>query len=94
MYLSRRGLPPAQLRATMGVCSIFSISLRVIAFLISGLLMSLKPWLWALAILPASMAGLWVGSRAFKLFSRDLLLRAIGVMLIGSGLSLIVRGLA
>ncbi len=94
MYLSRRGLAPAQLRATMGMCSIFSISLRVIAFLIGGLLMSLKPWLWALAVLPASMAGLWVGGKAFRVFSRDILLRVIGAMLVASGVSLIVRGLA
>ncbi len=94
MYLSRRGLTTAQLRATMGMCSIFSISLRVVAFMISGLLMSAKPWLWALAVLPASMAGLWVGGRAFRVFSRDMLLRVIGVMLVASGLSLIVRGLA
>ena len=94
MYLSRRGLTTAQLRATMGMCSMFSIGLRVTAFTISGLLMSAKPWLWALAALPASMAGLWVGGKAFRFFSRDVLLRVIGAMLIASGLSLIVRGLA
>jgi hypothetical protein len=94
MYLSRRGLTTAQLRATMGMCSMFSIGLRVTAFTISGLLMSAKPWLWALAVLPASMAGLWVGGKAFRFFSRDVLLRVIGAMLVASGLSLIVRGLA
>jgi uncharacterized membrane protein YfcA len=94
MYLSRRGLTTAQLRATMGMCSMFSIGLRVTAFTISGLLMSAKPWLWALAVLPASMAGLWVGGKAFRFLSRDVLLRVIGAMLVASGLSLIVRGLA
>ena len=94
MYLSRRGLPPDQFRATLGICSIFSISTRVIAFTIAGMLASPKPWLWALAALPVSMTGLWLGSKAFHTFSRDLLIRAIGVMLIASGVSLIARGLA
>jgi uncharacterized membrane protein YfcA len=94
IYLSRRGLSNAQFRATLGICTIFSITLRVCAFVVTGLLMSSKPWLWALACLPASTAGFWLGGKAFKVFSRDLLVRVIGVMLIGSGLSLIVRGLA
>jgi uncharacterized membrane protein YfcA len=40
------------------------------------------------------MAGLWVGGKAFRFLSRDVLLRVIGAMLVASGLSLIVRGLA
>ena len=40
------------------------------------------------------MTGLWLGSKAFHIFSRDLLIRAIDVMLIANGLSLITRGLA
>jgi uncharacterized membrane protein YfcA len=94
IYLSRRGLSNAQFRATLGICTIFSITLRVCAFVVTGLLMSAKPWLWALACLPASTAGFWLGGKAFKVFSRDMLVRVIGMMLIGSGLSLIVRGLA
>lgn len=92
IYLSRRGLTKEQYRATLGICTIFSITLRVCAFIIAGLLMTLKPWLWALACLPASMAGLWVASKAFARFSRDTLIRVIGVMLVVSGVSLILRG--
>ncbi len=94
IYLSRRGLSNAQFRATLGICTIFSITLRVCAFVATGLLMSAKPWLWALAALPASMAGFWLGGRAFKMFSRDTLMRVIAAMLIASGISLIARGLA
>ncbi len=93
IYLSRRGLTKEQYRATLGICTIFSITLRVCAFIIAGLLMTLKPWLWALACLPASMAGLWVASKAFARFSRDTLIRVIGMMLVVSGVSLILRGL-
>ena len=94
MYLSRRPLTKEQYRATLGICSIFSITLRVCVFIAAGLLLSWKPWLWALACLPASAFGLWVAGRAFKRFSRDALIRAVGVMLVVSGVSLIARGLA
>ena len=93
IYLSRRPLTKEQYRSTLGVCTMFSISLRVVAFFIAGPLQSAKPWLWALAILPASFAGLWVASKAFARFSRDTLIRAIGLMLAASGISLIVRAL-
>ena len=94
IYLSRRPLSKEQYRATLGVCTMFSISLRVVAFLIAGPLQSATPWLYALAALPASFAGLWLASKAFARFSRDTLLRAIGIMLAASGISLIVRALA
>ena len=93
IYLSRRQLSKEQYRSTLGVCTMFSISLRVVAFAIAGPLQSAQPWLWALAVLPASLAGLWLASKAFARFSRDALIRAIGVMLAASGISLIVRAL-
>lgn len=94
IYLSRRALTKEQYRSTLGVCAMFSISLRVVAFVIAGPLQSATPWLWALAVLPASFSGLWVASKAFARFSRDALMRAIGLMLAASGVSLIVRALA
>ena len=81
-------------RATLGFCTIFSITLRVVVFIIAGMLMSVKPWLWALAVFPASYAGMWTARKAFNGLSRDLLMRLIGVMLVASGASLILRGLA
>lgn len=94
IYLSRRPLAKEQYRATLGVCAMFSISLRVLAFSVAGPLQSPKPWLWALVALPATIAGLWVASKAFARFSRDMLLRAIGVVLAFSGVSLILRALS
>lgn len=93
IYLSRRGLSKEQYRSTLGVCTMFSITLRVVAFTIAGPLQSAKPWLFALAVLPASLGGLWVASRAFKRISRDTLMRAVGVALAASGISLIARAL-
>jgi uncharacterized protein len=94
IYLSRRPLSKEQYRSTLGVCTMFSITLRVVAFFIAGPLQSATPWLWALAALPMSFLGLWVASKAFARFSRDTLMRVIGVMLAASGVSLIARALA
>ena len=94
IYLSRRGMSKEAYRATLGFCTIFSITLRVVVFIIAGMLMSVKPWLWALAVFPASYAGMWTARKAFNGLSRDLLMRLIGVMLVASGASLILRGLA
>ena len=93
IYLSRRPLSKEQYRATLGVLTMFSITLRVVAFTIAGPLQSPKPWLYALAVLPASFAGLWVASKLFSRISRDTLIRAIGVALAASGISLIARAL-
>jgi uncharacterized membrane protein YfcA len=93
IYLSRRGLTKEQYRSTLGACAMFSISLRVVAFVIAGPLQSAKPWLFALAVLPASLGGLWVASKLFSRISRDTLMRAVGLVLFASGLSLIVRAL-
>lgn len=94
IYLSRRSLTKEQYRSTLGTCTMFSITLRVVAFTIAGPLQSPKPWLYALAVLPASLGGLWVASKAFSRISRDTLMRAIGIALAASGLSLIARALA
>lgn len=94
IYLSRRGLSKEQYRATLAGCTMFSISSRVVAFTIAGLLLTPKPWLWALAVLPASLGGLWAASRLFARVSRDGLIRVIGLMLAASGISLLVRALS
>jgi len=93
IYLSRRDLSKEQYRSTLAVCTMFSISSRVVAFMLAGLLLTPKPWLWALAVLPASLAGLWAASRLFSRVSREGLIRAVGVMLAASGISLLVRAL-
>jgi hypothetical protein len=93
IYLSRRGLSNAQYRATLGRCTTISISLRVATFLAIGLLLDASVWLTALAALPAALAGMWLAARVFRALSRDLLMRAIGLMLAASGISLVWRAL-
>jgi hypothetical protein len=93
MYLSHRGLSKEQFRATMGFATLTSISLRTIAFFATGILLDLKVWIYAAAIIPAGLAGLWAASHLFKRISRETLMRAVALMLLVSGASLIVRGL-
>ena len=91
IYLSRRGLSKEQYRATLGRCAMMSISMRVVAFIASGLLLDAKVWVTALCVLPASWLGITVARRIFSTMSRDLLMRVVAVGLLATGVSLAVR---
>jgi uncharacterized membrane protein YfcA len=93
IYLSQRGLTKEQFRATLGFATMTSISLRVLAFVLTGLLLDLQVWIAAAAVVPAAFFGIAVSRRLYLRISRDTLLRAVSVMLLASGASLILRGL-
>jgi uncharacterized membrane protein YfcA len=93
IYLSQRGLTKEQFRATMGFATMTSISLRVVAFVLTGLLLEADVWTAALAVIPAALMGIAAARRAFSRISRDALLKAVGLMLLASGGSLVVRAL-
>jgi uncharacterized membrane protein YfcA len=94
MYLSHRGLSKEQYRATMGFAILTSISLRAVAFLLTGTLLDPKVWIYAVAIIPAGLAGLWAAGHLFRRISREALLRAVALLLLVSGASLILRALS
>jgi len=93
IYLSQRGLSKEQFRATMGFATLTSISLRVAAFLITGLLLDAKVWLIAIGVVPAAMLGISLARRMFLRISREQLLRAVAVVLLVTGASLVARAL-
>ncbi|MGH8742503.1 MAG: TSUP family transporter, partial [Burkholderiales bacterium] len=93
IYLSQRGLSKEQFRATMGFATITSISLRAVAFVITGLLLDKGVWLAALGVIPAALIGIAVARLAFRRISRDALLRVVALMLLASGGSLVLRAL-
>ena len=93
IYLSHRGLTKEQFRATMGFATLTSISLRVVAFLVTGLLLDARVWLLALGVVPAALAGTWVARRIFLRISREQLLRSVAVVLLVTGGSLVLRAL-
>jgi hypothetical protein len=94
MYLSQRGLTKEQYRATLGFATLTSISLRTVAFLATGILLDARVWLYALAVIPAGLLGLWTAGHIFRRISREALMRGVALMLLASGGSLIARSLA
>jgi uncharacterized membrane protein YfcA len=93
MYLSQRGLSKEQYRATLGLATLTSISIRTLAFLVTGILLDPKVWLYAVFVVPAGLAGIWAASHLFRRMSREVLMRAVAFMLLASGASLILRSL-
>jgi len=91
IYLSQRGLTKEQFRATLGFATLTSISLRLCAFLVTGLLLDADVWLKAVAVVPACLLGIWVARKIFRRISRDALMRAVALLLLASGTSLIWR---
>jgi len=91
IYLSQRGLTREQFRATLGFATMTSISLRLIAFALTGLLLDAEVWLKAVAVVPACLLGIWVARKIFLRLSRDALMRAVALLLLASGASLIFR---
>jgi uncharacterized membrane protein YfcA len=93
IYLSQRGLTKEQFRATLGLTTLTSISLRVIAFLLTGALLDRVVWTTAAAAVPAALLGIFTARRIFMKISREMLMRAVTLLLLGSGSSLIWRAL-
>ena len=91
IYLSQRGLTKEQYRATMGFATMTSISVRAVAFTLTGILLVPDVWQNALAAVPAGLAGIWVARKMFVRISRDMLLRVVAALLVVSGISLISR---
>lgn len=94
MYLSQRGLSKEQYRATLGLATFTSISIRTVAFLATGILLDPKVWIYAAFVVPAGLAGIWAASHLFKRISREMLMRVVALMLLASGASLILRSLS
>lgn len=93
IYLSQRGLTKEQFRATLAFATMTSITLRVAAFLLTGLLLDARVWIAAVAVVPAAFIGIALARRIFMRISRDMLLRAVTLMLLASGGSLVFRAL-
>jgi uncharacterized membrane protein YfcA len=94
IYLSHRPLTKEQFRATLTFTSVFSIGLRVLAFLVTGLLLDVRAWTGAAVAIPAALAGIAVATRIFRWISRETLARLVSLLLLVSGVSLVVRALA
>lgn len=93
IYLSMRPHDTHATRSTLAATTLVSISTRVIAFAVTGMLSSPKVWVTALVAVPAALVGLKAADRAHGALSREGLLQAITVMLFVAGVSLVLRAL-
>jgi hypothetical protein len=94
IYLSHRLKDKAELRATFSGLFTFEGGLRLVAFLATGLLLQNGMLTALLAALPVMALGLYLGHRAHIGISSLQMLRLIGVLLIGSSVSLIWKALS
>lgn len=88
IYLSHRLKDKAKLRATFSALFIFDGGLRLVSFLIAGLLLQNGMFTALLAALPIMALGLYLGHRVHLGISSQQMLRLVGALLIGSGISL------
>jgi uncharacterized membrane protein YfcA len=94
MYLTRRVAEKAELRSTIAAMAVLSIGSRFLAFAVAGLMFNGDLWLVCLLLAPAAGLGLYCGHRVHLRINRAQMLRAIFVMLLVSGGSLLARALA
>jgi len=94
MYLTRRVSSKAELRSTIAAMAVLSIGARLLAFAVAGLMFDGERWTICALLAPAAGLGLYCGHRMHLRISRAQMLRAIFVMLLVSGGSLLARALS
>jgi uncharacterized membrane protein YfcA len=94
IYLSHRIRDKSVFRATFSLLFLVEGGFRIAAFLVSGLLLNREVWLLAPLAGTALAVGLWRGNRAHLGISSRAMARLIGALLLVSGGSLLVRGIA
>jgi hypothetical protein len=90
IYPSRRLEDKSQLRATVATMVFFSVGSRLFLFALAGLFLA-KEFVTYLTLLPFGAFGLLIGTRAHLAITRAQLGRAIGVVLLLAGGSLLWR---
>ncbi len=93
IYLSRRKTDLRAYRATLSNMVLFSVSIRALVFLASGLMLADR-LIGFVMLAPFALAGLWVGNRLQRRISREATLRLVSVLLLLIGASLIYRALS
>lgn len=94
IYLSHRLAEKGALRATFSGLFFLEGLARILSFTISGLMLDLN-LLWSyLGAMPVALVGLWLGSHAHTRLTDEQMMRAISLILIGSGISLYFKALS
>ena len=91
IYLTHRIHEKGPLRASFSGLFFIEGLLRIASFTLVGLLADPRVWWGFLLSVPMMVGGLMLGSRVHVGISRDQLTRLIGLFLLGSSISLLVR---
>lgn len=94
IYLTHRIRDQGQLRATLSVLFMMEGAFRVAIFLLAGLLADRTVWIGLALGLPVLFAGLWLGSHVHLRLSPGHMVRVVGLVLLGAGVSLLVKAYA
>lgn len=93
VYLAKRLADKSKIRATVSMMITLSTIVRIVSYLIGGLLLSAKLLLTALLLLPLALLGIALGTRLHLGLTDVQTRRVIGVLLLLSGSSLLYRNL-
>ena len=93
IYLSHRIHNKSDLRATLSALFFTEGLMRIISFLIAGLLVSSKVWLAYFAALPLVLGALYLGGRVHVGLAPSQMTRLVGVLLLVSSVSLLFKAL-
>ena len=94
IYLNHRLHDKGELRATFSGLFLIEGGLRIIVFLVAGLLLDPELLLAILAVLPLEALGLFLGNRVHIGLSAAQMQRILGILLLVSGTSLLWRAWA
>ena len=91
IYLSHRLRDKSQLRATLSGLFFLEGLIRIVSFLVAGLLLDVGVWLRALCALPVVVAALYAGSHIHTRLSDTQMLRIVSLLLLVSAVSLLLK---
>lgn len=94
MYYTARIPDVSRMRGTMSAVFVVSTGSRLLLFLLSGLLLNREIWLAFAGLVPLVFAGLYIGHRLHGRLTPLQVARFLSLLLLGSGVSVLMKGLA
>jgi uncharacterized membrane protein YfcA len=89
IYLSGRIAQPIRLRATLSTMFTLNTGVRLVLFLVSGLLLQREVWIAGLYLLPFMALGLYIGHHLHVRLTAAQIGRVISVLLLLTGISIL-----
>jgi uncharacterized protein len=93
IYISRRLHNPTVMRATMSSIISISVVVRVVIFLLSGLLLKIDLGIAVIALLGFMAGGMMLGMKLHKRMKPEQVRKVVHLLLVVSGSSLVIRSL-